>query len=196
MSRKVDRAILGFERINGTSVGSSSPQPGENGLAGWTFDPAVVQAGTIVPTAGRLELARVRASGSLVTNILLAVTAAGVTLTAGRNLAGLFTDAGALLGTSVDQSTAWQSTGLITCALTAPQAVTPGAYYRVGFFATGTTLPTFARASVAVSGAALNPGQSAPTLRFSTADTGLTTALPGTIGAQTAAATAWWLALQ
>lgn len=184
-----------FDRVAGFPAAPAVPQPTDHALAGWTFDPADVQAGTILPTAGRLELARVRASGPLVTNILLAVTVAGATLTAGRNLIGLFTDAGALLATSVDQATNWQSTGLRTCALTAPQAVTPGAFYRVGLFATGSTLPTLARGSVAVSGAALNPGMAAPTLRYSTADTGLTTALPASLGAQTAAATAWWLGL-
>jgi hypothetical protein len=195
VSRRVDRPASGFERVTGTAVAPAAPQPTDHALMGWTFDPAAVQGGTLVATAGRLELARVRASGSLITNILLTVTTAGATLTAGRNLAALFTDAGALLATSADQSTAWQSTGLVTCVLGTPQAVTPGAYYRVGFFATGSTLPTFARGSVAVSAAALNPGMAAPTLRYSTADTGLTTAMPATAGAQTAAATAWWAGL-
>lgn len=192
----MDRAVVDFERVPGIPPGSANPQPADHGLVGWTFDPADQQAGTILPTAGRLEVARVRVSGPTVTSILLAVTVAGATLTAGRNLAAIFTDAGALLATSVDQATNWQSTGLRTCTLTAPQAVTPGTFVRVGIFATGTTLPTLARASVAISGAALNAGMSAPVLRYSTADTGLTTAMPANIGAQTAAATAWWMGLQ
>lgn len=192
----MDRAVADFDRVTGVPAAPAVPSPADHALAGWTFDPADVQAGTILPTAGRLELARVRVSGPLVTSVLLAITAAGVTLTAGRNFAAVFTDAGALLGTSVDQSTAWQSTGLITCALAVPQSVSPGSYVRVGVFANGSTLPTLARGAVAVSGAALNPGMAAPTLRYSTADTGLTTAMPANLGAQTAAVTAWWLALQ
>jgi hypothetical protein len=83
------------------------------------------------------------------------------------------------------------------CALSAAQAVTPGQWYRVGFYANGTTLPTFARGSSvgAVGSDLINYGLSAPTLRFSTADTGRTTTMPGTLGSQTAAPIAWWAGL-
>jgi hypothetical protein len=196
MSRRMDRAVVDFERVTGAASVPAVPQPPDHGLVGWTFDPADVQSATIIPTAGRLELARVRVSGSTVTSILLTLTVAGATLTAGRNFAALFTDAGALLATSVDQSTNWQTAGLRTCTLAAPQAVTPGSFVRVGFFSNGTTLPTLARGAVAFSGAALNPGMAGPAWRYSTADTGLTTAMPATLGAQTSAATAWWAGLQ
>lgn len=195
MSRRFDRGIDSLERITGVPLASGNPQPIDHGLAGWTFDPADVQGATILPTAGRLELARFRASGPLITNILATVTVAGGTLTSGRNFAALYTDAGALLAATADQTTAWGSTGVKTMALSAAQAVTPGAFYRVGVFSNGTTLPTFTRASVAFNAAALNPGQSAPTLRYSSADTGLTTAMPANLGAQTAQATAWWFGL-
>ena len=193
--RRFDRVADAMERVPGVPPGSANPQPVDHGLAGWTFDPADQQGGTILPTAGRLEVMRVRAASSLITNILLTVTVAGGTLTSGRNFAALFTDAGALLSTTADQTTPWGTTGLKTAALSAAQTVTPGAFYRIGLFSNGTTLPTFARASVAFNGAALNPGQSAPTFRFSTADTGLTTAMPANLGAQTSGATAWWAAL-
>lgn len=196
MTRRMDRAVTDFERVPGVLPAPAVPQPADHALAGWTFDPADVQAGTILPVGGRLELARVRVAGPLVTSILLSITVAGATLTAGQNFAALFTDAGALLGATVDQATNWQSTGLRTCALAAPQSVTPGSFVRVGLFSVGSTLPTLARGTAAISGAALNAGMAAPTLRYSTADTGLTTAMPATLGAQTAAATAWWLALQ
>lgn len=195
MSRRFDRGIDSIERVPGVTAAPAVPQPGDHGLAGWTFDPAEMQGATILPTAGRLELARFRAAGSLITNILATVTVAGGTLTAGRNFAALYTDAGALLAATADQATAWGTTGLKTMALTAPQVVTPGAFYRVGVFANGTTLPTLARAAVAFNAAALNAGMAAPTLRYASADTGLTTAMPANLGAQTAQATAWWFGL-
>lgn len=191
----MDRGVADFERVSGAPAASGVPQPSDHGLAGWTFDPTDVQGATILPTGGRLELARVRATSALITNILATVTVAGGTLTAGRNFAALYTDAGALVASTADQTTPWGTTGLKTMALSAPQAVTPGAFYRVGLFATGTTLPTFARGSVAFNAAALNAGMSGSVLRYSSADTGLTTAMPANLGAQTAQATAWWFGL-
>lgn len=197
MSRPTDRAV-GFERFGGGAVAwSPVPAPIDHGSAGWTFDPADAQGGTILPTAGRLEVVRVRATGPLITNINLHVTVAGSTLTANQCLAALFTDAGTLLSATGNQATAWQSTGMKTMVLSAAQAVTPGQFYRIGFYANGTTLPTFARGAAvgAVGSDLINYGLSAPGLRFSTANTGLTTAMPGTLGAQTAAPVAWWAGL-
>jgi hypothetical protein len=140
---------------------------------------------------------RIRATAALVTNINLHVVTAGATLTANQCLAALYTDAGVLLSATGNQATAWQSTGMKVCALSAAQAVTPGQWYRAAFYANGTTLPTFARGSSvgAVGSDLVNYGLSAPTLRFSTADTGRTTTMPGTLGSQTAAPIAWWAGL-
>lgn len=193
--RRFDRGIDSIERIPGVAISPAVPQPGDHGLAGWTFDPADVQGATILPTGGRLELARFRAASGLITNILATVTVAGGTLTSGRNFAALYTDAGALVAATADQTTPWGTTGLKTMALTTPQTVVPGAFYWVGIYANGTTLPTLARGSVAFNGAALNSGMAAPVLRYSSADTGLTTAMPATLGAQTAQPTAWWFGL-
>lgn len=198
MSRQVDRGPTGFERFGGgVPAFSPVPVPADHGSLGWTFDPADTQAGTILPTAGRLEVVRIRATAALVTNINLHVVTAGATLTANQCLAALYTDAGVLLSSTGNQATAWQSTGMKVCALSAAQAVTPGQWYRVAFYANGTTLPTFARGSSvgAVGSDLINYGLSAPTLRFSTADTGRTTTMPGTLGAQTAAPIAWWAGL-
>lgn len=198
MSRSLDRGAGGFERFGGgVAAYSPVPAPADHGSLGWSFDPADTQGGTILPTAGRVEVVRVRATGPLVTNINLHVVTAGATLTANQCLAALYTDGGTLLSATGNQATAWQSTGMKVCALSAAQAVTPGQFYRVAFFANGTTLPTFARGSAvgAVGSDLINYNQAAPTLRFSTADTGRTTTMPGTLGAQTAAPVAWWAGL-
>jgi hypothetical protein len=168
------------------------------GLVAHSFPASGIVAGTIVPTAGLLQVVRVRALSGVATNIELYVTVAGSGLTAGRCFAALFNDAGALLGAgavTADQSGLWNSTGRKSMALTVAQGITANAWYRVGFFANGTTLPTFGRgADLGAAGAALIGGLSAP-YRYSTADTGLTTAMPANIGTQTAIGTAWWAAI-
>ncbi len=169
----------------------------DHGLAGWTFDPAQIQGGTLLPTAGLLQVVRIRTLATVVNNILIYVSIAGSGLTAGQCFAALYNDGGALLGggaVTADQSTPWASTGLKTMALTVGQGVSQYAWYRVGLWYNGTTAPTVGRAAV-TTGAALNPGMTAPTLRFSTADSGLTTTPPANIGAQTVAGNAWWVGL-
>lgn len=166
----------------------------DHSLVGYTFDPAGVQAGTVQPTAGLAQVARVRALSATVTNILLHATAGGSSLTAGQCFAALYTDAGVWMASTADQASSWAGGGLKTCTLTAPQTVTPYAWYRVLWWFNGTTGPTWSR-GVNSSSAILNVGLSAPTLRYSTANSGLTTAAPGTIGTQTGGSTAWWVGL-
>lgn len=185
-----------FERFGaGGAPGLPTPTPLDHGMVGWTLDPRELQAGTIFPASGTLNVARVKAMASLVTNVLLHFTAGGATLTAGY--AGLYTDAGALLSGSADHSTTlsnWQSGGLKTVPLLTPQAVIPGTWYKVAWFAAGTTMPTASR-GLNSSTAILNANLSAANSNFATADTGLTTALPGAIGTLTGGATAWWVGL-
>lgn len=181
-----------------SSVTTGGFLPAESNFIGWSFDPADTQAGAGVSAAGALQLVRVKIPASVtVTNIVLHVAAAGVTLTSGQNFAGLYSGAGVLLGAgavTADQSTAWQSTGVKTMPLTVAQAAT-GPYVYVGWFANASgSTPSFARAS-SFSPGLINTGLTAPNLRFATADTGLTTALPGSIGAQTAATSAFWVGL-
>lgn len=165
----------------------------DHNLVGWTFDPALVQAGTVQPTAGLAQVARVRMLSSVVTNIHFHFTAGGSGLTGAY--AALYNDAGALLGAgavTADQSATWGTGGLKTCPLSVAQGVTQYAWYRVLWWFTGSTGPTIA-AAADVSAALLNAGLSAPTLRYATADSGLTTAAPANIGTQTGGATAWWV---
>lgn len=183
--------------LNITATGA--PKATDHGLVGWTFDPAMVQAGLLLPTAGLAHVARIRALSSTVTNILFHFTVAGSGLTSGQCFAALYNDAGAILGAGAitdDQATNWQTGGLRTCALTVAQGVTPGAFYRVLWWYNGTTAPTVSRA-VNSSSAILNAGMTAPTLRYSSANTGLTNAasVPANIGTQTGTATAWWVGL-
>lgn len=170
--------------------------PADHGYLGWTYDPSMTATGTILGTAGLLYVAKVKlaSAGLTVTSCVIFLTAAGVTLTAGRNFAALFTAAGGILAQSVDQSTAWQTAGEKICTLSAPQVV-PTRYCYVGVWANGSTLPTLARGSSSGS-TLLNGSLSAPNFRFATCDTGLTTAAPATLGTQTAFNAAWWMAIK
>lgn len=169
--------------------------PADHNLLGWTFDPAEVQAGTIMPTAGLLQLARVKVFGTLVTNILIHLTTGGTTLTAGQCFAALFSPTGTLLSATADQSTAWGSGGLKSMALTAPQVVGWGSWPYVGLFAnTAGTMPTLSR-GLNSSSAILNAGLAAPNFRYASADAALTTAMPASFSAQTGTATAFWVGL-
>lgn len=168
-------------------------------LVGWTFDPVQVQAGTVLPTAGVANVARVRALTTAVTNIHFHFTAGGSSLTAGQCFAALYNDAGALLGAGAitgDQAANWATGGFKTCPLSVAQGVTQYAWYRVLWWFNGTTGPTLSR-GLNSSSAILNAGMTAPALRYSTADTGLTVAgsVPSNIGAQTGGPTAWWVGL-
>lgn len=168
--------------------------PADQGYLGRSYDNAMVQAGLILPTAGLLNLVRVRVLGTLVTNVHLHFTVAGGTLTAGQNFAALFDSAGTLLSATADQATTgsnWQAGGMKDMPLAVAQAVTYGAFYYVGFYANGSTMPTVSRAVNSAS-AILNGKLAAPNFRYATANAGLTTAMPASFGAQTGTATAWW----
>lgn len=175
----------------------------EANYVGWTFDPATsVQAGTALATAGVGYVARVKAMSTVVTNIVIYLTAGGTGLTAGQCLATLHNSAGAQIGAGAitgDQSTAWATSGLKVMPLTVQQGVDLYADYLVRLWFNGSGGPSLAGASN-VHADLTNAGLSSPNFRFFTADSGLTTAaaaLAGfqNIGAQTAHAAANWVAL-
>jgi parallel beta-helix repeat protein len=169
--------------------------PSDQGLVTWTMDVMVATANAILPAAGTLYVVRVHVPVAVsVRNILAAVTSGGTGLKAGQCLAGLWNAfGGALVGVTADQSADWAAAGLKTMALTCAVNLTAGDYY-IGLYANGTTLPAFARGNNQIGGAFVNAGMSG-NFRVATANTGLTTTPPATLGTLTAASTAWWLAV-
>jgi hypothetical protein len=168
--------------------------PADHGLAGWTYDCAQPTAGT-APTAGVLQLARVHLPASqIVTGVALFIVNAGVGLTSGQNFAGLYSSAGTRLDVTADQSGTWNAGGLKLMALAGGALLRAQADYYVAWWTNAaTTIPTFARTGNGI--AIGNANLAAPNLRFATADTGLTTSAPASLGAQTAAGIGWWAAL-
>lgn len=168
--------------------------PADHNFLTWSYDPALAAAGTIVANGGTLYVIRLKLPvAALVTNIVMEVSTAGATLTAGQNFAALYDASRALLAVTADQAAAWASTGLKTMALAAPQAV-PAGYVHACFWTVGSTLPTFTRGT-ALNAVQPNAGLAAPNLRYATADASLTTTAPATIGTQTAASASYWAAL-
>lgn len=173
---------------------AAGPKPADHSLIGWTFDPILVQSGTVLPTSGLAHVARVQALSSVLTNVHFHFSSGGSGLT-GAYVA-IYNDAGALIGASAvtaDLSASWATGGYKTCPLSVAQGVTPYAWYRVVWWFTGTTGPTISRAcnsSSAIVNAGLSSGY-----RYSTADAGLTTTAPNNLAAQTGGPTAWWVGL-
>lgn len=168
--------------------------PEDHNYLAWSFDPTVAVGGTIVPTGGLLHVVKLRADRAItVTNIVMHVVTSGATLTSGQNFAALYSGAGALLSSTATQHTAWQSGGVKVMALSAAQTV-PAGYFYAAFYSVGSTLPTFSRGQN-VGGAIGNAGLAAPSLRYAVADTGLTTAMPATIGTQTVCPVSYWVAV-
>jgi hypothetical protein len=151
-------------------------------------------------TAGRLALSRLKVPQSGWTaNIVLNVTAVGTSLTAGQNFAALFMAgvAGAsptLVAQSVDQTTNWGGTGVKPAQLNGgPYFLHAGIFY-IGLWWNGGGAPTVLR-QANTSSAGANAGVSAPNLIACTANTGLTTAAPATVGTQTVSGATLWVAL-
>lgn len=172
-------------------------QPSDHGFAAWSFDPATTNTSTAL-ASGVLTLVKVRLTApATIASICGHITNAGVTLTAGQNLAGLYNAAGVLLGSSADQSAAWASAGakVMAIAPVSGQSLTnlpPGVYY-VALLSVGTTPPQFARASGV---GTTNVNLAAGAYRFATYGAGLT-ALPSplTLTSAASATVAWWVAL-
>ena len=166
------------------------------GAAAWTDDPSNFNGQTLTsPTAGTVYLVRLIVPvAAAVTSIWMHVVTAGVGLTSGQCFAALYSSAGALLQTSVDQATAWGSTGLKQMTITS-QPLTAGFCYVAQFQNFATSAARFHAGSNGV--AAINFGLAAANSRFASdsTNTGRTTTMPATLGTLAAASNATWVGL-
>jgi len=169
--------------------------PPDHAYFGESFPIQYATGSTALPTAGRVEVARIKVpSQCSVTNVVAAVATAGNTLTAGQCFAALYTAAGALVGVSADQAAAWVGTGLKVAALAGgPFTLAAGEYYGAYWF-NGTTGPAMMRLASGNS-AFPNASKAAPNLIAASADTSITTTAPPNLGTQTAISSTWWFGL-
>jgi hypothetical protein len=130
-----------------------------------------------------------------VTNIIIAVTTAGATLTANQCFAGLYNSSGTLLSATANQATNWQTAQLQTMALTSVQTNLAAGSYYIAVVSNGTTQPTLARGS-GLTATMLNVGLTTGVGRFLQGPTGQTV-LPSsiTLGSQTLGPVSFWAAL-
>lgn len=163
------------------------------GFLAQPYDPAMATAGTVL-TSGTIYMIRLDlASAATISTGTLCVINAGVTLTAGQNLVGLYDAAGTRVAVSADQSAAWTSAGEKNVTFTAPYAAAAGTYY-LAVLSVGTTpiglLRTVSSASVVD---VINHGLTTATARWTTGPTAQTT-LPAsvTMASRTMAMTAYW----
>lgn len=191
-----DGKSLYMKASDGTTTMIGPPtntSPSDHNVDAWSMDPAAIPLNSTALTAGALNLVKLQLpSLTSINTVFVTVATAGATLT---NVGfALYSAAGALMTSSVNTNgataTAFQSTGVKTVTFTTPQIIT--GYFYVGFWSTGTTQPALLRASQS---AAMNFNLSAPNLRFATANSGLTTAAPATLGTQSVAGNAWWVAV-
>lgn len=155
------------------------------GLLAMAFDPAAASnASTALTTAGTVYGMRLRIPYAMtISNLIINIVGAGVTLTAGQCFAALF-QGNALLQTTADQAAAWVSTGVKSMAIT-PQAVTAG-FVDIAFFFNGTTGPSLLRSQNNLGG--FNLSLTTTAIRGFSADTGRTTTMPATLAAKTGGA--------
>lgn len=188
-----DKALRSY--VDGLPFGNQWG-PADVGYKAWSYDPSTGNTGQAGGT-GILYLNRMPIrQATTISSLLFYVLTAGASLT---NVGvGLYTDAGALLASTVNSENAtaakWQASGLKTVTIT-PQSVEAGFYY-AAYWATGTTQPAMLRSSS--TGVAINTGftlDSGTGLRFARANNGLTNVAPATAVQVGDAVCAFWAAM-
>lgn len=167
-------------------------QPGDHSLIGWTQDPASA-AGSATSVSGTIYWVKIPVRrAATITNVIITISAVGVTLTAGQNLVGLYDASGTKLGESADQTTSWTSGGIgaKVIPLLTPVAVSAGFFY-AAMMSNGATPANFMRGN-SQSSSAMNLGS---TFRF--VNTTSNTSLPAsfTPGSANTDNNARWAAL-
>lgn len=159
------------------------------GLLAWNTPWWVAGTGTILPTAGLVNVAKIIIPRAMtITNLEMHVNPVGSGLTSGQNFAGLYNASKQLLSATGDMTTLWTVTnGRKTMPLSVAQPVAAGTYY-IAWYWNGGTAPTFLRG---IGTTIANSGLAAADSHWATADTGRTTSLPSTLGAFTALATTY-----
>jgi hypothetical protein len=166
----------------------------DQGLLAWNLDFGEQGSPQALATAGLMyTMALKLATAASVTNIVVNVGSGGNTLTTGQCFGALYQGfGGALIGVTADQAASWSSGGPKTMALAGgPFAVAAGIVI-VGLWFNGTGGPGFARGD---STSFVNLGMGAAGSRWGTANSGLTTTAPGTLGTVSAAPNAYKVGL-
>jgi hypothetical protein len=189
----ISEAVITPAPLRSTGFG-----PEDLSYQAWTYDPLIAcGSGGDLLTSGTVYVNRVQVPVSITaTNLVVFVVAAGVTLTSGQSLLGLYNSAGTRIGITADQSAIWTSTGTKSAALVGgPFVLSPG-FYWIAFLNVNTgTSPKFARFGNNTLTATIgNIGANATSnMRFGTNVTAQT-ALPSplVLASNAASGVSWW----
>lgn len=169
-------------------------QPSDYSYKIWTGDPHNYPNSSLFGEAGRLELIRVKVPEEMeISKTFFGLAVAGLTLT---NAFCAWYQEGKFIVQSASQIANWESTGRKEAVMTAAKTVKAG-FLDVAFWVgTAITLPTFLRSTGAGGNPTiLNGGLSAENSRYASANTGITTTAPETLGAKTARNISFWAAV-
>lgn len=121
--------------------------PSDQGMVAWNYDPSEAANTQLLVSGTVYHIGLMIRAATTFSNVIVPVSTAGATLTAGQNLAGLYDSAGNRVATSADQSGNWTTPGVKTVPMVgAPIALSPGLYY-VAILSNGTTPITILRES-------------------------------------------------
>lgn len=193
-----------FNFFAGIKPVTSAWGPADQGLAAWTFDGApMASQGFQLATAGTgYATAFMIRQTTTISEFFALVQTAGATLTSGQCFGAVYNSAGVLLGSTADQGTNWQSTGLngaaaagVALTVASGQSLTlpPGKYFAAVFY-NGTTAPKFLAGTGNPVFLVANTGQTGVSARCATLFTGATTTVP-TSCTYTAGGSAIWFAV-
>jgi pectate lyase-like protein len=178
---------------NGSSVTTGIPGPTDQGLKGWTYDPASLGSGGTVLTSQRIQYVRiVIPAAATITGVAIHVIA--IPTSASNTFFGLYDSTGTRVAVTIDVTASVGSTGTKQLTFAATYSAAPGIYY-VGFVQTATTPMSLGRSGLG-SSLAYNIGITVAPFRYNSGATGQTT-LPGsvTLSTVTASNDAYWAAL-
>lgn len=169
---------------------AASVLPEDMGFTAWNGAVEPFNVAANFANAATLYVEKVWINAGTVTNCHLSL---GNPATLTQAYMALYTGAGALLSQSANLAATYTgATGLATFPLAAPQVVASGNYY-VAFWSNANGLNPYHSATFTTSGA--NGRLGAGAYRTASANTGLTTAAPATIGTMTAIGTSFWVAV-
>lgn len=176
----LDRTGVVKSKVNGVNTPANQYQPDDfAGIITWDYDPVHIQAG-VAAANGTVYLMRVKLRyAATITNVLLSVTAAGVTPVAGQTFVGLYDSSGTRVAVSNDAGTALTALGMATIPLTAPYAAAAGDYW-IALVSNAATPPQLARASTLGLAGTFTLGSTAANRRYATNGAGATS-LPASI---------------
>ncbi len=161
-----------------------------HGLQWWSF-PLDSINGSGALTLGTVYLRRMVSNytGSI-SHLDLVLNAGGSGLTSGQNLMGIYDKNLNLLQSSVDQTSAWASSGAKQAALNATVNVVQGQTYWIGWVCNGSTCISPFKSGAGA--AAYNYGQSAGTLTYATHSTTGQTSMPSTLVISSSNVSPFW----